>query len=454
MTGDPRRVAPRQLVHIGLGAALGVALYLAPLPGLPEPARRCLAILAVATWLWVTEAIPLYATSLLVVLLESVLLTGPLKVGAKLFIAPLFDPVIMLFLGGFVLSHALTRYNLDVRLAHAILGRTGTRPASVLFGMMFVAAFLSMWMSNTAATALLIALALTVIRRLPADEPFRVALILGIPFAANIGGVATPIGTPPNAMALGILAEHGIRVSFLKWMVIGLPVAAVLFLLLWWLLARLFPARAERIELDPPERDRLDRRQWLIVAVFAGTVLLWLTAELHGLPAAVVAMVPAVVFTGLRVLDRDDFGRIGWDILILMGGGLSLGVAIRESGLAAWLLSLLHVGGVNPLLLTAIVTLVAMVVTTFISNTSTAALLLPLVAGLTPHPVLPVIAGAIGVSVSMVLPISTPPNAIAYGSGLVSVRTMARVGIILSAVGLVVVVLGVLGLTRLLGYPT
>lgn len=454
MTADPRRIEPRRLVQVGLAVAFGAAVYLVPLPGLPEPARRCLAILAVATWLWVTEAIPLFATSLLVVLLESVLLTGPLKADARLFIAPLFDPVIMLFLGGFILSHALARYNLDVRLAHAILGRTGARPRSVLFGMMLVAAFLSMWMSNTAATALLIGLALTVIRRLPGDDPFRTALILGIPFAANIGGVATPIGTPPNAMALGILAEHGVRISFLQWMVIGLPVAALLFLLLWWLLVRLFPARAASVEVDPPERDRLDRRQWLVVAVFVGTVLLWLTAGLHGLPAAVVAIIPAVIFTGLRLLDREDFGRIGWDILVLMGGGLSLGIAIRESGLAAWVLGLLHVGGVNPLLLTAIVTLAAMIVTTFISNTSTAALLLPLVAGLTPHPALPVIACAIGVSVSMVLPVSTPPNAIAYGSGLVSVRTMARVGLVVSGVGLVVVVLGVLGLTRLLGYPT
>ena len=448
-TSGPR---VRQLVHPAIGFAIGLLVYFLPIPGMPDPARRCLAILATASYLWLTEAVPLYATSFLVILLETILLARPLGLDIRVFINPLFDPVIMLFLGGFVLSQALAKYNLDVRLANAILARTGTRPRNVLLGMMFVAAFLSMWMSNTAATALLIGIALTMIRRLPDDEPFRVALILGIPFAANIGGVATPIGTPPNAIALGILAEHGVNISFLRWMAVGVPIAAVVFFILWWLLLRLFPARTGSLELPAPEEQRLDRCDWLVLVVFGITVLLWLTAEFHHLPSAVVAIVPALVLTGLGILDREDFGRIGWDILVLMGGGLSLGVAIKASGLATWVLNLLSLGGVNPILLTVVLTVVAMAVTTFISNTSTAALLLPLVAGLSPHPVVPVLAVALGVSVSMVLPVSTPPNAIAYGSGLVKTRTMARVGLILSAIALLVVVLGVLGLSRLLGH--
>lgn len=448
-TSGPR---VRQLVHPAIGFAIGLLVYFLPIPGMPDPARRCLAILATASYLWLTEAVPLYATSFLVILLETILLARPLGLDIRVFINPLFDPVIMLFLGGFVLSQALAKYNLDVRLANAILARTGTRPRNVLLGMMFVAAFLSMWMSNTAATALLIGIALTMIRRLPDDEPFRVALILGIPFAANIGGVATPIGTPPNAIALGVLAEHGVNISFLRWMAVGVPIAAVVFFILWWLLLRLFPARTGSLELPAPEEQRLDRCDWLVLVVFGITVLLWLTAEFHHLPSAVVAIVPALVLTGLGILDREDFGRIGWDILVLMGGGLSLGVAIKASGLATWVLNLLSLGGVNPILLTVVLTVVAMAVTTFISNTSTAALLLPLVAGLSPHPVVPVLAVALGVSVSMVLPVSTPPNAIAYGSGLVKTRTMARVGLILSAIALLVVVLGVLGLSRLLGH--
>ncbi|MFO7674924.1 MAG: SLC13 family permease [bacterium] len=442
----------KNLIQTGVALALGVLVYLVPIPGIPDPAKRCLAILAVASYLWVTEAVPLFATAFLVVLAEALLLSGPLKLGFQVFLAPFFDPVIMLFLGGFILSQALAKYDLDGLLASAILRRTGAKPKNVLLGMMAVAAFLSMWMSNTAATALLVGLALTIIRRLDADDPFRVALILGIPFAANIGGVATPIGTPPNAIAIGILAERGIQVSFVRWMAIGLPVTAAIFLVLWRLLLRLFPARAQSVALPPPGDTRLDARQWTIAAVFAATILLWLTAEFHRLPSAVIAVIPAFVFTGLRILDKEDFGRVGWDILILMGGGLSLGVAIRESGLTDWVLTLIRLGGVNPVLLTAALTVVAMVVTTFISNTSTAALLLPLVAGLAPDPVVPVLAVAIGVSVSMVLPVSTPPNAIAYGSGLVSVRTMARVGLILSAIALVIVVLGVVGLARLLDY--
>ncbi len=446
---DPSR---RQLVHLAAAFVLGVLAYLAPFPSMPELARRCLGIVTVAGYLWVTEAVPLYSTSFLVVFLEVLLLSGPLKLDAGVFIAPFFDRVIMLFLGGFVLAETLGKFALDTMLAGFVLERTGTRPRRVLLGMMFVAAFLSMWMSNTAATALLIGMALTVIRRLPDDEPFRTALILGIPFAANIGGIATPIGSPPNAIAIGVLAEQGIRISFSKWMLFGLPVTALLFFFIWWLLLRLFPPRVTAVALPPTRSEPLSRRQKAVIAVFVVTVLLWLTAELHRLPAAVVATIPALVFTGFGFLDTDDFGRIGWDILILMGGGLSLGVAIKSSGLADWLLSTLRLGSTNVVLLTVFVILAAMVVTTFISNTSAAAMLLPLVAGLASHPAPLVLAAGIAVSVSMVLPISTPPNAIAYGSGLVKVRTMATAGALVCAGAAAAILAVVFSVAKLLGY--
>ncbi len=445
-------ILSRQLAHAAAALACGIVAYLLPLPGIPEPARRCLGIIAAAAYLWVTEAIPLYSTSFLVVLLEVVLLAGPLKLEPAVFIAPFFDNVIMLFLGGFVLSETLGKFGLDTLLAGAILERTGTRPSRVLLGMMFVAAFLSMWMSNTAATALLIGMGLTVIRGLPDDDPFRTALILGIPFAANVGGIATPIGSPPNAIAIGILAKQGIRLSFSKWMLFGLPVTIVLFFFIWWLLLRMFPARATEVSLPHRAKEKLGGRQKAIIAVFALTVLLWLTAELHRIPASVIAVIPALVFTGFGFLDSKDFGRIGWDILILMGGGLSLGVAIRSSGLADWLLQSLRLGSMSPLLLTAVAMLAAMIVTTFISNTSAAAMLLPLVAGLSAHPAPLVLAVGIAVSLSMILPISTPPNAIAYGSGLVKVKTMAAVGALVCAGGLVAVLAGVFAVSKLLGY--
>lgn len=441
----------RQLLHLGAALACGIVAYFLPLPGIPEPARRCLGIIAAAAWLWVTEAIPLYSTSFLVVLLEVVLLAGPLKLEPAVFIAPFFDNVIMLFLGGFVLSETLGKFGLDTLLAGAILERTGSKPRRVLLGMMFVAAFLSMWMSNTAATALLIGMGLTVIRGLPDDDPFRTALILGIPFAANVGGIATPIGSPPNAIAIGILAKQGIRLSFSQWMLFGLPITVLLFFFIWWLLLRLFPPRCAAVSLPPARREPLNQRQKAIIVVFAVTVLLWLTAELHRIPASVIAVIPALVFTGFGFLDTDDFGRIGWNILILMGGGLSLGVAIRSSGLADWLLASLRLDGMSPLVLAAVLMLAAMAVTTFISNTSAAAMLLPLVAGLSTHPVPLVLAAGIGVSLSMLLPISTPPNAIAYGSGLVKVRTMARAGALVCAGGLVVVLAGVFAVSKLLG---
>ncbi len=452
MTRSPRSLLLRQLVHTAAALTLGFFVYLIPFPGMPDPARRCLAIIAVAGYLWVTEAIPLYSTSFLVVFLEVVLLAGPLKLDAGVFISPFFDRVIMLFLGGFVLSETLGKFGLDTMLASSVLSRTGTKPARVLLGMMFVAAFLSMWMSNTAATALLIGMGLTVIRGLPEDEPFRTALILGIPFAANVGGIATPIGSPPNAIAMGILAEQGIRITFTRWMLIGLPITVLLFFLIWWLLLRLFPARVAAVGLPPVRKEPLNNHQKAVITVFVLTVILWLTAELHRIPAAVIATLPALIFTGFGFLDTDDFGRIGWDILILMGGGLSIGVAIRASGLADWFLASLHLSGLNTILLAFIIVLVAIAITTFISNTSAAAMLLPLVAGLTSNPVPLVFAAGIAVSLSMILPISTPPNAIAYGSGLVKTRTMATTGALVCVAGTVAVLAVVLTVSKLLGY--
>ncbi len=452
MPPDTRNSSTRQLIHLAAALTLGALAYLIPFPNMPEPARRCLGIVAVAAYLWITEAVPLYSTAFLVVFLEVFLLSGLLKLDAGVFIAPFFDRVIMLFLGGFVLAETLGKFALDAVLAGLVLKRTGTKPQRVLLGMMFVAAFLSMWMSNTAATALLIGMALTVIRRLPDDEPFRTALILGIPFAANVGGIATPIGSPPNAIAIGVLSEQGIRISFSKWMLVGLPVTVLLFFFIWWLLLRLFPPRVAEVTLPPTRTEPLSSRQKTVIAVFVGTVLLWLTAELHRLPAAVVATLPALVFTGFGFLDTDDFGRIGWDILILMGGGLSLGVAIKSSGLADWLLSALRLGSTNLVVLTAVVLLVAMAATTFISNTSAAAMLVPLVSGLTGQPAPLVLAAGIAVSVSMVLPISTPPNAIAYGSGLVKVRTMATAGVLVCFGAAVVILAVVLTVSKLLGY--
>ncbi len=452
MVRDQRSLFFRRLAHFGGSLLLGFLVYLIPFPGMSEPARRCLAIVATAGWLWITEAIPLYSTSFLILFLEVVLLSAPLRLDPSVFIAPFFDRVIMLFLGGFVLSRTLGKFDLDTLLTGFILNHTGTKPGRILLGMMFVAAFLSMWMSNTAATALLIGTALTIIRELPEDEPFRTALILGIPFAANVGGIATPIGSPPNAIAIGLLADHGIRISFGQWMLIGLPITTVLFFLIWFLLLRLFPARVKQAKMPPLHTEALNAHQQAVILVFALTLLLWLTAELHRIPAAIVATLPALIFTGFGFLDSDDFGRIGWDILILMGGGLSLGVAIRSSGLADWLLASLRFDGMNLTLLVVVVMLVALLLTTFISNTSAAAMLLPLVAGLAPHPAPLVLATGITVSVSMILPISTPPNAIAYGSGLVKVRTMATAGILISVGGFVVILAGVLLFTRLLGY--
>ena len=210
--------------------------------GLGEAGRLTLGIFTAAAILWVVEPFPLYVTSFIVVILEVVLLGragGPLGLtggGYTIFLTPFFDSVVVLFLGGFVMARAVKRYGLDERISRGILRRVGTRPCTVLFGMMVTTAFLSMWISNTATTALMIAVAIPIIKSFPSDEPFRKAIILGIPFAANVGGIGTPIGTPPNAIAMGILDQAGRGISFIEWMYRGIPVMIILLAVTWLVL--------------------------------------------------------------------------------------------------------------------------------------------------------------------------------------------------------------------------
>jgi sodium-dependent dicarboxylate transporter 2/3/5 len=431
----------RALAILSAALALGYLVSRFEPAGLTEAGRITLGIFAIAAILWMLEPFPLYVTSFLVVILEVVFLGragGPLGMEAKgyaVFLHPFFDPVVVLFLGGFVLARAVKRYGLDDRISRLILRRAGSRPTSVLLGMMVTSAFLSMWISNTATTALMIAVAIPLIRDFPQDEPFRKAIILGVPFASNIGGIGTPIGTPPNAIAMGILGQIHEGFSFLAWMIRGLPVVVVLLGFCWWLLCRLFPPGISRVELRIRTDEPMDRRSMLIVGVFAGVVILWLTSPLHGIPAAIIALVPLVVFFGLGLLEHEDLQDLGWGILFIIGGGMSLGVAMRESGLSAWIVQQIPFEGIGAFGVLLVFAVSAAALTTFISNTATANLLIPIVVGVAAiAPRTSAVAVALASSAAMILPISTPPNAIAYGSGRIAVADMMRAGAIVTAV--------------------
>jgi sodium-dependent dicarboxylate transporter 2/3/5 len=452
------------LVAVVVAVAAGWALH-GP-GGQPREVAFMGAIFVVAALLWTTEAMPLFATALLVVGLQIIFLANPggwsglgfhngQSPGYQRILAAAVDPVLLLFFGGFLLAHAAAKEGVDRVLSALFLRPFGTRPAALLFGVMLITAVFSMWMSNTATTAMMLAVIGPVLVALPAGAPLRTALLLGVPFAANLGGLATPIGTPPNLVAIGFLEKTGHKLSFLGWMVIALPVAAVMLAFTWWLLLRLHPSGRQPLTLEL-QAPRPTPRGWIVIGVFVVTVLLWLTDTLTGLPAPVVALLPAVVFAAAGILGTADLKSIEWDVLLLIGGGVSLGVGMQLTGLDRVVVSWLPLESAGGLVLIALLVVATVVLSTFMSNTAAANLLLPvgvstavIAESVTTFEV--AVATAMAASMAMALPISTPPNAIAYGRGGISTRDMAVPGAIIGVVGTLVVVGFAPLLLRLLG---
>lgn len=432
-----------RMFFVSLAAAAFAAISFIPIPGMEIAAQRTLGVFALALILWVSEAIPLYVTSFIIAALLAVFVPQHIEgIDYKAFLSPFFSPVILLFLGGFVLARGLERYDLDSVLASAILRRVGKRPRAILAGFMGVTALLSMWMSNTAATALMIAVALPLINTMDGDDPMKIGMLLGIPFAANLGGMATPIGTPPNAIAIARLRDAGISVNFLEWMGLALPATVILLVLTWILILLLFKPKTKELAFSVKRKTaKMGWKEWLILGTLVATIAGWLTGRLHNIPDAVVALAPVVVFFASGLLGRKDFRSLGWDVLILMGGGLALGRAVSASGLDAWLVASLGMEGLPPVALFIGFTLITVVLTNFISNTSAAALIVPLAMGFASGGNSLVVGVALAASASMLLPVSTPPNAIAFGSGQLKVKHMFRTGLIVAVISIGVIML-------------
>lgn len=447
---------PASVSGRSVGAVVAVVwfvgvLTIGPQGDLTAPASRMLAIFGAAVALWISEAVPLAATSVFVILATVLLVSDQALVGLpsgfdppsyESVFATLANPVLILFLGGFVLADSATKYGLDKNLAGYLLRPFGTAPRSILAGLMAITAVLSMFVSNTATTAAMMAVVLPVAAGLGRDDRFRVALVLSVPVAANVGGIGTPVGSPPNAIVLGRLAEQGVRVDFLRWMLFGVPVAVVVLVVAWAVLARRYPPSVERIELRVGGRFDRSRPATVLYVVFALTVLGWVTEPLHGTPAAIVGFAAVVALTSSRVFSMDDVRRLNWPVLWLVAGGIALGNGVGATGLDAWFLDRLDWDGMAPALFVAAIGVVALVLSTVISNSATANLVAPIglavaLTGLVDvEPVLVAVVIAIACSLAMALPVSTPPNAVAYASGQIASRDLAAVGLIVGAVGL------------------
>ena len=456
---DTRRAARRFLAAVefdDLGAllrllgSLGIAAAVAFLPewaGLDAAGRRCLFILLFAAGLWASEAIPAFAVSLLVIGLSILLLGRPDGVFAgadepdrwQIFIAPMASPLIWLFLAGFILAEAAARTGLDRTLAGLVFRAAGARATAVLLAAMAVKFVFSMFMSNTATAAMMIAVVAPLLRTLPAGHSFRPALPLGIAAAANLGGMGTLVGTPPNAIAAGFLRQAGNELSFLEWMLLGLPPALVLAgMLAAFLLYRYRPAGLvlDRSALSTVQRGATHAPRWqqgIVVLVFGATLLLWMFGSA---PAAVVAFIPITVLSVTGVIGVAEIRQLRWDVLILMAGGLSLGVAVTETGLAAWMVGGLPTEGLGLAGAALAFALLTTVLSNFMSNTAAANILVPLGAAVGmgfsgSAGLLPVVI-ALSASTAMCLPIATPPNAIAYSTGELHSRSFLAPGLALA----------------------
>ncbi|MBV6645460.1 MAG: SLC13/DASS family transporter [Cyclobacteriaceae bacterium] len=446
-------------IAIGLGLPaliLVIPTDIFPLEGITVVEQRVVSIFLLAALFWILEPIPIYATSLLIIFLELVMVSNKglnvlikdenmgTLLSYKDIMYTFASPIIILFLGGFFLAMAATKFRLDQNLARVLLRPFGTNPRWVMLGLMLITAVFSMFMSNTATTAMMLSILTPVLASFRDGDPGKLAFTLAIPVAANVGGIGTPIGTPPNAVALKYLTGD-YMVSFGEWMGFAVPFVVILLLIGWFVLMSFYKIATPAIQLEVKGSFLKNRKAYIVYVTFILTILLWLTDFIHGMNAYIVAMIPVAVFSSFGIITRQDLKNISWDVLWLVSGGIALGYALDSSGLASRLINAIPFASLSPIIVVLAVSLVAALMANFMSNTATANLLLPLIAVLGTSisslsdiggGMMVILCTTIACSMGMALPISTPPNALAFGTGLLTTKDMARPGILIAVIGL------------------
>lgn len=432
--------------------------------GLTVVQQRVIAIFVMAVMLWITEAIPAWATSIAIifVLLFCVsdssfnFLQGNEGQYGQLLdsvgiMACFADPTIILFLGGFILAIAATKSGLDVWMAKTLIKPFGKKSENVLLGFLLITGTFSMFISNTATAAMMLTFLTPVFKALPANGKGRIALTMSIPIGANLGGMGTPIGTPPNAFAYKVLndpAGLNMQISFGQWMLIMVPLVIVLLFIAWVVLKKFFPFTQKTIELNIQGDMSHNWRTAVVGITFALTILLWIVGKYVGVNSNTVAMLPIAIFAITGVITAKDLQKIDWGVIWMVAGGFALGLALNGTGLAKVAIQAIPFGDWSPIVILIIAGLVCYFLSNFISNTATAALMIPILTvvceGMGDK--LSVIGGtstmligiAVAASAAMTLPISTPPNAIAYSTGLIDQKDMAKTGVIVGFLTLII----------------
>ncbi len=457
------------------GLALGPLLFILTMalisPGDPAAggmsagARGVLAgTLWIAVW-WITEAIPIAATSLLPIILFP--LTGGLDIHATT--KAYGHPMIFLFIGGFMIAVAIERWHLHRRIAMKIIAAMGTKSSRIILGFMLATALLSMWISNTATAMMMMPIGLAIVDQLNAFQAqqnensgfhptvFGKALMLSIAYAASIGGMATLIGTPPNLVFLGIVKQlYNVEISFVQWMYFGLPISVVLLMICWIYLVRFaFPIRQQQIPGSQAEMARqlaalgkMTREERRVLIIFGLTALAWITRSfilskfIPGINDTVIAISGALSLflisapnqPGEKLLDWESAVRLPWGIVLLFGGGLAIAAGFKTSGLAEWIGTQFHLlHGISFIIILLLVIAAINFLTEITSNTATATIILPILSALAlaidVHPFGLMIAATVAASCAFMLPVATPPNAVVFGGGKLEISDMVKAGV-------------------------
>ena len=435
--------------------AFGLTYFLTT-PALDKAQLYVLFLLFLSIGLWITEAVPPFTVGLLIFGFLVFALGGyyheidpenSAKYVQK-YVQTWSNSVIWLMLGGFFMAEAMQKVGLDRTLFKLTISKFGSKPRFVLLGIMLVTAIFSMIMSNTATTAMMIAAVIPFVNTLDKEAPFSKALLIGIPAAASLGGMGTIIGSPPNAIAVDALNNHGIPFGFLEWMIVAFPISIMLVLVFWFFLINKYVPKVTTIDLNflnDVDRGSNSRifilKKRFVLGVLLLTLTLWLTGNLHGIPASAVSLLPIMLLTMFRIVSGDDVRKLPWDTLMLVAGGLSLGLAIKETGLASYYVSLLQDYNLNFYALVVVFSLLTVVLSNFMSNTATATILIPIAIILvsTNAEILPLVIG-LSASTALFLPISTPPNAIAFSTGKITQKDFRFGGIVAGLAGPIIII--------------
>ena len=456
-----------------LGPILFLIFYNLPITIINPEADK---IIAIAIWMiswWITEAVSISVTALIPLTIFPLLGIMDMKVVA----ASYGSPIVFLFFGGFVMALALEKVNLHRRIALNIVKITGTSPNRVILGFMIATAFLSMWISNTATTVVMLPIALSVIDLLindkdgftAGDKNFALSIMLGIAYAANVGGIATIIGTPPNTVALGFLEnEYNIQISFLQWMSIGFPFSCVMIALVYFVLVKWvypnglkgFDSSTNVIEEELTKLGKVSKQETRVMIVFAVTIFLWITrtyinelipfikfsdAGISMLAALALFSIPFDFVKGEFTLDWKDTVKLPWGILILFGGGLALASGLSSAGVIDYIGKIVGESQMSVFLIISLLIIIMLFMTELMSNVALVAIFAPVVAGIAIgleleiiHVLAPV---AMAASCAFMLPMATPPNAIVFASGHIKVHEMVRAGVILNVLSILLLII-------------